>query len=149
MSFENTINYGNWVVEAFIQPGSSFSQDDWNAVNFSWSDPITGVWVAGDYTFDESGVVQKYSFLTRNDYTGYSWFASIDLNGDFGDFMNHAYTLDAHVNDPYFAEYVYQAVDSSYGQGLANVIDTFPGADPFDPYSTAVKTGFNGEIYFA
>lgn len=150
-SFANTISYGNSVVEQYLQPGVSFSQDSWDTIDFYWKDQITGTFVAGSYTFDASGVIQEYSFLTENDYSGYSWFAGIDLNGGFNDFGNHAYNLGVATENPNFQGYVLEAVASGYGQGLANVLDSFPGADPYDQFSTGVRAGSFGfgEFYFA
>ena len=149
MSFESTINYGNWVVDAFIAPGASFEQEAWNTVGFYVEDPITGYWLSGDYTFDAYGVVQEYFILGRSRGESFSLAAGIELNGGVMDFMDHVYTFSVHTSDPAFQEYMALSNEQSYGQGLANVIDTFPGANPYDPVSTGVKSGLYGEFYFA
>ena len=153
MSYESTINYNNLIVETFItgSTNTSFDRVNLDTIMIDYVDPITGGWINGDYTFDAFGVVQEYDFLMRIDSAAFKLFASFDLNGGVDDFINHAATFDAFANDPNTAGYIFNAVASNYGQGLANVIDTFPGSERYDPYSTStgIKAGYYGEFYSA
>ena len=50
--------------------------------------------------------------------------------------------------EPYYVAALYEAATITWGQGIANLMDSFVGANPYDPGSTVVKFGA-GEYYFA
>ena len=139
-----------FIVDTFVTetPLTQYSIESPNEVKFGYIDEITGTSTFGSFTMNDFGVVTNYGYLLSNEGNGASLFTSIDLNGNYDDFLYHAYVSYELGKDQGVIDAVNYAVASGYGQDLANFLDTFPGANPADLSSTTVKAG-DGDYYYA
>ena len=139
-----------FIVDTFLTQTSltQYSIESPNEVKFGHTDSITGISTFGSFTMDDLGVVTNYGYLLSNEANGASLYVSVDLNGNYDDFLYHAYVSYELGKDQGVINAVDYAVASGYGQDLANFLDTFPGANPSDPSSTTVQAG-NGNYYYA
>ena len=117
-------------------------------MQFGYIDAITGISTFSLFTMKYLGVVTNYGYLLINEGNGASLFTSIDLNGNFDDFLYHAYVSYELGKDQGVIDVVNYAVESGCGQDLANFLDTFTGANSTDFSSTTVKAG-EGDYYYA
>ena len=149
MDINSTINYGNYIVSTFIteSPFTQFSVESPNEVYYGHTDPVTGDTYTGSYTLDDSGTITDYGYLITNP-NGASLYTYVNLNGNYDDFLYHAYVSYELAKDPAVLEAVNYAVQTGYGQDLADWFDTFPGANPNNPASTVIKAG-EGDYYYA
>ena len=158
MAVENTINYGNWVVESFIAPGASFEEvvpfwrtgDEWTEIQFYLYDP--DFVIIGQYGFKENGVIDYYAWETNPVASGAAEQRTsvfVDLYGNTEDFMNHAYSFNQFLQTPYGSNLLAQSLTYRNGQEMANVIDSLPGANPYDPMSSSFTPGGFAETFFA
>ena len=139
-----------FIVDTFIS-GSPETQYDIigdNDVNFAYRDPISGLSLNGNFELNDSGAVSYYNYRFYNEINGLSLFTSVFLNGNYDDFLYHAYVTDALSKDQGVVDAVNYAVASGYGQDLAYFYDSLPGANPTSPNSTMVQIG-EGELYYA
>ena len=150
VDYASVVNNANWIVSTFIteSPYTEFAAASANEVQFASWDPVTGDTTFGSYTFNEYGVATNYGFLMKDAGTGLDFFASNNLSGGYDDFLYHAYSLFVSSYEPYYVAALYEAATTTWGQGIANLMDSFVGANPYDPGSTVVKFGA-GEYYFA
>lgn len=147
MSFADSINTNNWIVNAFITvtPFTEFEYGDGNRVDFK-GDSLTGAKVAGSYWYDHNGTAYAYGFLSSIEASDFVYFAQILLNGDFDAFYNHASTLYSESYNPLIVNELSYAAATGYGQNIAEWMDTLPGALGFSDDSTTVS--FNGEEFY-
>lgn len=145
-----SVNNANWIISTFIteRPYTEFAAISANEVQFASWDPVTSDTTFGSYTFNEYGVLTNYRFWMKDIGTGLDFFASNNLNGGYDDFSYHAYSLYVSSNEPYYAAALYEAATTTWGKGIANLMDSFVGANPYDPGSTVVKFGA-GDYYYA
>ena len=146
----NAIYNGMFIVDTFLTETTEtfYSIESPYEVKFGHIDPVTGVSTFGSFTMNDLGVITNYGYLLNNEANGASLFVSIDLNGNYDDFLYHAYVSYELGKDQGVINAVNYAVETGYGQVLANFLDTFPGANPNDFSSTTVKAG-EGDYYYA
>ena len=163
--FKDTINYGNWVVDSFIAPGATFQEYDgqhyaydeigesyekgpeWTQIGFYNYDPIANTATIGEYGFKEDGLINYYAYSVNPVTTGGAEKRTsvyVELFGNFEDFMNHAYSFDQFLLTPYSTDLFAQSLTSGNGQEMANVIDSLPGANPYNLESSAFQPGGYG-----
>lgn len=143
------INNANWVVSTFLTGSlqTEFSYPEPNVVEFGYFDPLTGDATIGTYIMNDAGNVTNYGVVGYDSSIGVAAAFLNNLNGGFDDFLYHAYSMNVLYNDSYFQSELGAARFSGYGQTIANMIDSLPGANPFDPQSTLVQIGQGAQYY--
>lgn len=149
---QEAILQSNAIVQALItnDPLTQFQAVSPNTIQFSGTDPEDGTTYIGSYTMSNLGVVTNYDFIGFPDpsNTNISLYLGATLSGNPEDFLYHAFTLHHHVeNEPHFINALAYALDTGYGQDLANWVDIFPGSKPNDPVSTVVGIGPGNQYY--
>ena len=144
---ESAIANANNIVRNYItaDPLTEFTVDGPNEIGFASFDPVTGVFYAGSYEYNAQGIVTGYGFKIFASDLGLSdLFIWTELGGGAADFGQHASTFEATIwtyQEEFGAAWV-----SGNEQYLANWIDSMPGANHYNPLSTAVD--INGDNNF-
>ena len=142
------INRANSIVSAYLAGGApvEFQRESRNEVFFHSTDLVTGMSYTGSYLINNSGIVTEYGFgIYESSYDDEGFFyAFIDLDGGASSFLAHAQTLASNSQ----AQVFYDAGLTGNAQPVANFLDSMPGADRYDPFSTAVSV-FGNEYVFA
>lgn len=142
------INRANSIVSTYLAGGAAveFERESRNEVGFYAVDPVTGMSYSGSYVVNNSGVVTEYGFgIYESDYAYESFFfAYMELDGGASSFLAHAQALAANSQSQVF----YDAGLTGNPQPVANFLDSMPGANRYDPFSTGVSI-FGGEFAFA
>jgi hypothetical protein len=142
------ISRANAVVSTHLADGApvEFERASLNEVDFYATDPVTGMSFYGSYTLNDSGIVTEYGFSIYGSPTDYEsvLFAYIELDGGASSFLSHAQAFDDNPNSQVF----FTAFQTGAAQPVANFLDSLPGANHYDPYSTGVSV-FEGPIALA
>ena len=150
MDITAAINNANFIVSTFLTENlaTEFASPEPGVVEFKYVDTLTGNVTVGTYIMNDNGIVTNYGVVGFDAALGVVAAFLNNLNGGPDDFFLHAFTLNALYDNPIFEAELSAAQISGYGQGVANMIDGLPGANPFDPQSTLVQIG-EGAQYFA
>lgn len=146
-----TIKEANNIVRDYLTGGPtsfSFSQESRRRIVFATAQ--SGGVGGGTYDYDRKARISSYSWLARPN-SGPEIFAIIKLRrspGRVRAFRKHVLSSERLIDTSRFLRVYRRAGLTGNSQRVANLLDSLPGADRRDPFSTAVRVG-NGDFSFA
>ena len=130
---------------------TKFTQVDAGIVNFTnYTQAANGKVYSrtGSFTYNKKGIVTQYAELALTSQVDKSYpnlFYLVNVVGKNG-FKKHAKAADRRDNE--ISKQIGGSLGPEDAQTIANWLDSLPGADKFDSFSTSVFIGDSG-LYFA
>ena len=133
-----------WDKNSDCQKNCIFEQTNPGRIDFSSIDQITGMSNFGDIEYDKKGQVKSIAslFTYENGTPDFYYSVAFKKKKDFKKFAKASFKRSYELSD----------IINTYGfnkQIVADWIDSLPGANPKDPFSTAVDFGGTYEFAFA